>query len=62
MKRYEFFITDTNGATFRWRNLTKRQAESMNKWTEDYIDWLNVASFGFLALTVKVYEPRVVFA
>lgn len=47
MKRYEFFITDTNGATFRWRNLTKRQAESMNKWTEDHVDWLNVASFGW---------------
>ncbi len=47
MKRYEFFITNNDGATFRWRNLTLRQAESMNKWTEKHIDWLNVASFGW---------------
>lgn len=44
---FEFFIADKDGATFRWRNLTKRQAESMNKWTEDHIDWSNVASFGW---------------
>jgi hypothetical protein len=47
MKRYIFFITNKDGATFRWCNLTKRQAESINKWTEDHIDWLNVASFGW---------------
>ena len=47
MKRYVFFICNNDGAEFRWRNLTRRQAESMNKWTEKHIDWLNVKSFGW---------------
>lgn len=47
MKRYVFFICNNDGAEFRWRNLTERQASSMHKWTEDHIDWLNVKSFGW---------------
>lgn len=47
MKRYEFFITNKDGATFRWRNLTLRQAKSMDNLTLEHIDWLNVASFGW---------------
>lgn len=47
MKRYVFFICNNDGAEFRWRNLTERQASSMHKWTEKHIDWLNVKSFGW---------------
>lgn len=46
-KRYVFFIAHNDGQEFRWRNLTRRQAESMNKWTEEHIDWINVKSFGW---------------
>lgn len=46
-RKFEFFITNTDGATFRWRNLTLRQAKSMNNLTLERIDWLNVASFGW---------------
>lgn len=45
--RYVFFITNKDGATFRWCNLTLRQAKSMNNLTLERIDWSNVASFGW---------------
>ena len=47
MKRYVFFIVDTDGSELRWRNLTEKQARSLHKWTEEHIDWSNINSFGW---------------
>ena len=46
-RKFEFFITNTDGTEFRWRNLTYRQARSMHKWTAEHVDWVHVAACGW---------------
>lgn len=35
-KRYEFFVHLNDGQEVRWTNLTKRQAQTMYKWTTEH--------------------------
>jgi hypothetical protein len=52
-KNYTFWITTPDGQEIQWRGLTQKQAESMNKLTEDAVVWSGVRGFGWSEMNKK---------
>ena len=46
-KRYEFHVELEDGQQVQWVNLTRRQAESMCKWTSDHVQDKNLREWGW---------------
>lgn len=44
--KYAFFIETEDGQEVRWSNLTKRQAESLYKWTDEHLP-MNIKTHGW---------------